>query len=184
MWQTAPPLLEDVYDMADALVVGSLLNTLLRHCDRVKIACLAQLVNVIAPIMTENGGRAWAQTIFYPFLHASLYGRGTVMQTACDCDTYSANEFESVPELDIAAVSRAEGKELVVFAVNRSAEAYEPEFAGTDGLHLTAHTVLKADDLHRCNTADEPDAVVPEERSVDGEILLEPYSWNVLRFTG
>ena len=80
-WQIAPPMLEDVYTLEDALVVGCLLITLLRHADRVKLACLAQLVNVIAPIMTENGGAAWVQTIFWPVLHASRYGRGT----ALDC---------------------------------------------------------------------------------------------------
>ena len=59
-WTVAPPLLEDIYTFEDALVVGCLIITLLRHCDRVKIACLAQLINVIAPIMTETGGRSWA----------------------------------------------------------------------------------------------------------------------------
>ncbi|MDQ2798714.1 MAG: alpha-N-arabinofuranosidase, partial [Armatimonadota bacterium] len=73
-WQIAPSQLEDIYTFEDALVVGLMLITLLRHADRVKIACLAQLVNVIAPIMTASGGPAWRQSIFYPFLHASLYG--------------------------------------------------------------------------------------------------------------
>src|SRR5690606_12174718 len=77
-WLVAPPLLEDVYNFEDALLVGCMLITLLKHADRVKIACLAQLVNVIAPIMTENGGKAWKQSIYYPFLHASTYGIGTV----------------------------------------------------------------------------------------------------------
>ena len=78
-WQVAPPLTEDIYTHADALLVGSMLISLLRHADRVKIACLAQLVNVIAPIMTETGGPAWRQTIFYPFLHASRFGQGEVL---------------------------------------------------------------------------------------------------------
>src|SRR5699024_12058655 len=65
-WSVAPPQLEDVYTFEDALLVGSMLNTLLKHSDRVKMACMAQLVNVIAPIMTETGGGAWKQTIFYP----------------------------------------------------------------------------------------------------------------------
>src|SRR5690606_34416682 len=78
-WQEAPRLLEDVYTVTDAVVVGSLLVTLLRHCDRVRVACLAQLVNVIAPIMTEPGGPAWRQTTFYPFADASRYGRGQVL---------------------------------------------------------------------------------------------------------
>jgi len=72
-WQTAPALLEDVYTFEDALLVGLMLITLIKHADRVKVACLAQLVNVIAPIMTEaGGGSAWKQTIYYPFMHASM----------------------------------------------------------------------------------------------------------------
>ena len=63
-WSIAPPQLEDVYNFEDAILVGDMLITFLRHADRVKMACLAQLVNVIAPIMTENGGRSWKQTIF------------------------------------------------------------------------------------------------------------------------
>ena len=66
--------------MADALVVGCLLITLLRHADRVKVACLAQLVNVIPPIRTLDGGPAWRQTSFFPFMHASRFGRGTVLR--------------------------------------------------------------------------------------------------------
>ncbi len=80
-WQIAPPLLEDIYTFEDSLLVGLMLITLLKHADRVKIACLAQLVNVIAPVMTERGGGpAWRQTIFYPFFHASRYGRGVVLR--------------------------------------------------------------------------------------------------------
>ena len=51
----APPHLEDVYNVADALVVGGMLITLLNHADRVRIACLAQLVNVIAPAEATSG---------------------------------------------------------------------------------------------------------------------------------
>ena len=83
-WQIAPPLLEDHYNFEDALMVGLMMITLLKHADRVKIACLAQLVNVIAPIMTEPDGKAWRQTIYYPFLHASRYGRGVVLQPLLD----------------------------------------------------------------------------------------------------
>ncbi len=72
-WTSARHQLEDVYNFEDALVVGGMLMTLQNHCDRVKMACLAQLVNVIAPIMTEAGGKAWVQTIFYPFFYASNY---------------------------------------------------------------------------------------------------------------
>ena len=77
-WGQAPHQLEDIYNFEDALLVGSMLITLLRHADRVKMACLAQLVNVIAPIMTSDTG-AWRQTIFYPYMYTSIFGRGTVL---------------------------------------------------------------------------------------------------------
>lgn len=75
-WTVARPIEEENYDFADALLVGSMLNTLLNHADVVKVACLAQLVNALAPIMTEPGGRAWAQTTYWPFLYGSQFGRG------------------------------------------------------------------------------------------------------------
>ncbi|WP_280175092.1 alpha-L-arabinofuranosidase C-terminal domain-containing protein [Micromonospora cremea] len=77
-WPVAPPLLEDHYSVADAVVVGGLLISLLRHSDRVTAACQAQLVNVIAPIMTEPGGTAWRQTIFHPFARTARHARGSV----------------------------------------------------------------------------------------------------------
>ena len=83
-WQVAPPMLEDIYNFEDSLLVGLMLITLMKHADRVKMACLAQLVNVIAPIMTDAAGGAWKQTIFYPFMHASKYGRGIALQPVID----------------------------------------------------------------------------------------------------
>ena len=80
-WQLSPHLLEEHYSFEDALLVGCMLMTLQNNCDRVKIGCLAQLINVIAPIMTEKGGKAWKQTIFYPYMYASLLGRGATLKT-------------------------------------------------------------------------------------------------------
>ena len=91
-WGRALPLLEDVYNFEDALLVGTMLITLLRNADRVKIACMAQLVNVIAPIMTRTGGGVWAQTIFYPLMQASTLGRGTALRPVIDCPTYGCKE--------------------------------------------------------------------------------------------
>ena len=73
-WPEAPQILEEVYTMEDALTFGGACISLLNHADRVKSACLAQLVNAIAPIMTETGGPAWRQTIFHPFAQMSNLG--------------------------------------------------------------------------------------------------------------
>ena len=112
-WQKAPRLLEDIYTFEDALLVGSLLLSLLRHSDRVKIACLAQLVNVIAPIFTEQNGEAWAQTIFYPFMQVSNHGRGIALRTECSSPKYDSKNFTDVPYLDSMVVYNEDKQEIV-----------------------------------------------------------------------
>ena len=117
-WQHAPRLLEDVYNLTDAVVVGNLLISLLRHADRVRIGCLAQLVNVIAPIATEPGGAAWRQSTYHPFALTSRYGRGTVLRTLVDSPVYATRGYGDAPVLDAVAVVDPESGELTVFAVS------------------------------------------------------------------
>jgi alpha-N-arabinofuranosidase len=97
-----------------------MLNTIINHADTVKIACLAQLVNVIAPIMTEPNGRAWVQTIYYPFLYASRYGRGTSLKLRVDSPSYSCAVGDDIPFIDSAAVLSADEREITLFLINRS----------------------------------------------------------------
>ncbi len=189
-WMVGPPLLEDVYTLEDALVVGCCLITLLRNAGRVRIACLAQLVNVIAPIMTETGGPAWRQTIFYPFLHASKYGRGEVLETLVRSPVYENRKHGEVPYLEaIATVNRAAG-ELTVFAVNRNLKEdllLEGTVAGFPRLEVKEHIALTGRDKKAANTRERRDAVVPARLNstrVDGNALqsrLPPLSWNVIR---
>ena len=129
-WPVTPPILEEVYSVEDALVVGGVLLSLLNHADRVRSACLAQLVNVIAPIMTETGGPAWRQTIFYPFAQMSCFARGDVLMASVECESYAAayysphdakDAFYPVPRaahLKFWAVAN-EGGGLSLFALNR-----------------------------------------------------------------
>lgn len=119
-WTVAPPLLEDIYTHEDALLVGSMLITLLKHADRVKVACLAQLVNVIAPIMVTND-KAWRQTIYYPYKDVSLLSRGAeVLYPAIKSSCYSTPSYQDVLEVDaVALYNEAEGK-VIVFAVNKN----------------------------------------------------------------
>ena len=181
-WQVAPPLLNEIYNLEDALVVGCLLITLIKNCDRVKMACLAQLVNVIAPIMTRTGGPAWAQTIYYPFLHASVNGRGTALATQCACDTYAAGKRDAVPYVETVAVENEDGG-LTLFAVNRSlTDTCELDLAGFAGCRLVSHTTLTGDDLKQVNTEEQPFAVAPQELPVSGTPVLPARSWNMLRF--
>lgn len=189
-WTVAPPLLEDVYTLEDALLVGCMLNSLIRRCDRVKIACLAQLVNVIAPIMTQTGGPAWRQTIYYPFKHASLYGRGTALLPVIQSDKYDSKDFTDVPYLDATAVLNEEKGELTIFAVNRNLEGgleFSADLRGFKGYQVVEHVVLTHEDLKATNTQEHPDEVVPSPsgnaQAVDGKLtaLLPKQSWNVIR---
>ncbi len=184
-WQVGPHLLEDVYTMEDALVVGCLINSLLRHADRVKIACLAQLVNVIAPIMTEDRGRAWRQTIFWPYLYASRHGRGVSMNVRLEVPSYECKDFGAVPYLDVSAVLSEGGMSLSVFCVNRSREAMEMDLqaAGFEALALVEHVELRHEDLKATNTAATPDRVAPKMRPVTAQASLAPLSYNLLRYT-
>lgn len=183
-WQHAPHLLEEKYNFEDALLVGCLLNTLQNNCDRVKIGCLAQLVNVIAPIMTENNGKAWKQTIFYPYLYAIKYGQGRTLKAEIESDSYKSKEGWSIPYLHTSVIENKEKGEVVVFAVNRSLTDdmdVAVDFDGFDGYSLTSHIELYSDNLKIENTKD-GEEVAPVNRPIEnGESLkLKKHSWNML----
>ncbi|MFI1708731.1 arabinosylfuranosidase ArfA [Streptomyces griseoruber] len=191
-WQQAPRLLEDVYTVTDAVVFGSMLIALLRHADRVTAASLAQLVNVIAPIMTEPDGPAWRQTTFFPFAQASTYGRGRVLRVDVDSPTYTTAKFGEVPLLHATAVIDDETGDVTVFAVNRSQTEALPlniDLRGVGAHTLVKHLVLADGDPEAVNTADRPDRVTPHPATgttvTDGVLHaeLEPLSWNMIRLT-
>ncbi len=189
-WSVAPPIAECAYTMADALVVGGMLIVLLNNCDRVKLACMAQVVNVIAPIMAPPEGPAWRQTIFHPFAQASASGRGVALQQAVRTPTYETAEREEVPVLTSACVRSHDGRQLTLFALNRSlADPLELTLAarGPALTEVTEWTTMHADDLNATNTAQEPEAVTPAPaegaRLEDGRLRVElpAASWNVIR---
>ncbi len=192
-WQTSPALLEDIYTFEDALVVGCMLITFLKHADRLKMACMAQLVNVIAPIMTQPGGGICRQTIFYPFLHASKFGRGTALRPIVVSPKYDSKDYTDVPYLETVAVLDEEAEEMTLFAVNRNLG--EPMnltcfLRDFENYILTEHIALESGDLKAINTVSNPDAVVPcvRQDSImdlgEGEFFIElgKASWNVVRF--
>ena len=189
-WGPALPLLEDIYNFEDALLAGSMLITFLRNADRVKVACLAQLVNVIAPIMTRNGGGCWAQTIFYPYMHVSRYGRGTALKAIVDTPVYDCSDYEGVPLVDATATLGDDGS-VTVFCVNRDMKedfCLDLDLRSFGNLKLEEHILLHHDDVKAVNTEENPGNVAPTAGpggKVDGgkaEIKLPALSWNVLRF--
>lgn len=188
-WQVAPPLLEDIYNFEDALLVGTLLITLLKNSDRVKIACLAQLVNVIAPIMTIKDGKAWKQPIFYPFMQVSNFGRGEVLTPSIKSETYASKDFSEVPYIETVAVHNEEENEVVVFAVNRSKEDSIDFTTVLDGFNLeriSEVTELAGYDVKQTNEENHDEIKLTENDSfeIDGNQLvgkLQPLSWNTIR---
>lgn len=187
-WIEKPHQLEDVYNFEDALLVGSMLITLLRHCDRVKIACLAQLVNVIAPIMTSDNG-IWRQTIYYPYMHVSTLGNGTVLDTLIKSPVYNS-KYGDAPFLDCVVINNEEKNELVCFAVNKDLEEdmeLHCDLRQFSGYRVKEHIVLQHDDLKVENTEQNPLAVQPrfdgESEIKEGMLVsrLEKKSWNVIR---
>ena len=203
-WPVAPPILEEPYNVEDALAFGGMCISLLNHADRVKAACLAQLVNVIAPIMTETGGPAWRQTIFWPFAHFSRLGRGRVLRTAIDGPTYAARyndpngpideyfSLPAVPYLKLAAVHDEEARLLTLFALNRSLTESLPldlRAGGYAGLAVKQALQLCDADLKAINSRDNPDRVQPQPlRAVKAaqdrlEATLAPASWTVIQLT-
>ncbi len=188
-WGRALPLLEDIYNFEDALLVGLMLITFLRNADRVKIACMAQLVNVIAPIMTRTGGGAWMQTTYYPLMQASMYGRGTSLRCLLTSTLRDTAHYSRVPDVDAAAVLGDDGV-LTIFAVNRNLS--EDVCLNIDARSFgkfvrMEQSVMHHEDLKAVNTEICPNNVVPVQlpaQAVAGgetEIRLGKASWNVIR---
>jgi alpha-N-arabinofuranosidase len=188
-WPVAPRLLEDRYSVLDAVVFGSLMISLIRHADRVTSASLAQLVNVIAPIMTEPGGPAWRQTTFYPFSLTSQLARGVALELKLDSPTYATARYGEVPIVDAVATHDPETGGVTVFAVNRSlteSARFEIDSSALGGLTATTATSLFDDDIHAANTLESPERVTPQENDTvqaSGgaiSVTLPPCSWTVL----
>jgi alpha-N-arabinofuranosidase len=187
-WPEAPRLLEEIYNFEDALVVGGALIVMMNNADRVKVACLAQLVNVIGAIFTETGGAAWRQTIFHPFADASRHGRGQVLQLKTTFDDAAAEEGEAAGLMTAMVLDEAGGR-ATLFALNRSDRSQVDLSADLGGLGegwtVAGASQLHHDDLKATNTRDRPDEVSP--RPLDGVALeegvltavLRPLSWNV-----
>lgn len=189
-WIEAPALCEGGFTMADTALFGSMLISLLKHSDRIKIACLAQLVNVFGAVMTDKDGRVWKQAIYYPYLHASLFGRGIALPVRADVPVYRTAESADIPLLESVAVCDEATGALTVFAVNRSLEddlELDVELRGFESFDSCERIVLCHDDPQASNSARTPDAIVPrteENAEIRGNRLtatLAPLSWNVLR---
>ena len=110
--------LEEHYNMQDALVVALYLNVFVRNAQIVKMANMAQLVNVIAPMMI-TGGKLWRQPIYFPLQLFAQNCQGQSLQTYVQCDTYDVDNLKRVPYLDVTSVYNDKTQELIINVVNR-----------------------------------------------------------------
>lgn len=185
-----PHILENNYTMLDALCFGGLMMSLVNNADRVKIACLAQLVNVIAPIMTKENGGIIKQTIFYPFQDMSRYGRGTVLQAVADIPVLETENGDA-PAVYNCVVNNEEARECTVFALNIDSEDMQLalDMRSFGKVQMKEHRILCDDDLDCSNTFITPNRIVPKNLEVAAgenselDVKIPAQSWNVLRFS-
>jgi alpha-N-arabinofuranosidase len=187
-WTEAPRLVEEIYNLEDALVVAQWMNVFLRRCDVLKAACLAQIINVIAPLLAEPD-RLVKQTTFYPFLMFSRHAAGHALDALVQAPTYATRRFGDVPVLDASACHDPVTGRQAVFIVNRSQiEAVPVEIAWQAGAPAVLGTAVQISgiDPKAANTFEHPDVIapvtLPPVRVVDGVATLElpPLSFTVL----
>lgn len=189
-WRESPQLLEDTYTLLDAVVFGTMLITILKHADRVKIACLAQLINVIAPIRTEvNGGSIWKQTIYWPFAQACRHGHGCILNSVVSSPKYDSKRFCDVPYLQSVCIYNELKSELIIFAVNRSRKDYldlEVNLCAFGKCTVIEHSSLFHENIHTANRNGN-ETIYPRNinktKILDNSLFaaLPPTSWNMLR---
>lgn len=185
--QFAPRLLEEVYNLEDALLVGGCLNTLLRQAERVRVACLAQLVNVIAPLVTNETG-VLRQTIYYPYAWALRYARGSVLDPLLECESYETPNVGTTPYLDVSATWDPVARQAGVFILNRDLQA-ERELRlewRTAPSRVLGFETLTGPDLKAANSFDQPKRVVPQALELPKPaaamtVKLPPRSYSLLR---
>jgi alpha-L-arabinofuranosidase len=188
-WPVAPRLLEDSYSVVDAVVFGSLLISLINHSDRVTSASLAQLVNVIAPIMTEPGGISWKQTTFFPFSITSRLARGESLKLRIESPEYETTQFGSVPLVDAAASYDPETGKTAVFLVNRSkteSVSLEVDLSLLGDVQVLKAESLYDSDIQAANTLANPERVGIRQNTTAAvaggklKIELPPVSWSAV----
>jgi alpha-N-arabinofuranosidase len=159
----APHLLEEVYNLEDALLVGGMINSLMRNADRIKIACLAQLVNAIAPLVTNANGLL-RQTIFYPYSWALQHARGNVLNLLVQSPTYDVSGIGQVPYLDVAGTLSPENGKISLFLLNRDLKmprTVEINWQDASSANFLSAAVLTGSDLKAANSFEAPQRVAP-----------------------
>ena len=132
--------------------------------------------------MTEEDGKVWKQTIFYPYYHAIRYGQGAALDVTCDCESYSTAKHSAIPYVEAVATINEKEDELTVFAVNRSLKDACPLSLSLDKeVSFQEHLIMTGDDVKAVNSAEE-EKITESKRNDGDDIVLPPLSWNVIRF--
>jgi alpha-L-arabinofuranosidase len=188
-WKQAPHLLEEKYNLEDALVCAQYLNSFIRNADLVKIACLAQIVNVIAPVLTRNDG-VLLQSIYYPFMFYAQHASGLSLTPSISSPTYKAGERGDVPVLDASATFDPRTGAAAIFLVNRDQKNglnVDLELADATFEKLTGADAFTSSDLKACNTWEAPQTLRVSHAEAASlfpsaaRVKLPPQSMTVLR---
>ena len=191
-WLPAQRVIEDEYTFKDAVVLGNLLISILRRSDRVKMACIAQLVNVIAPIRAESDQEAWRQTTFYPFAYTSRFGRGKTLITRVESPAIKSSRFGEVETIDAITTYDEKTNKVAVFIVNRSlTETIDTEIllSGFRNLKIDNQVTMESSEWMATNNAGNPNRVQPslnQTASVANnsiQVKLAPVSWQVIHLS-
>lgn len=187
-WKETPHLIEESYNLEDALVVAQWLNVFLRKCDVLKIACIAQIVNVIAPILTTQNAML-KQTIYYPLLLFSQMARGNSLDLLVESPRYETKKFGAMPLLDVSSAHDEEAGSNTIFIVNRSLTDRMPieiSWQGAKPKRITSAQQLSGTDPKAQNSWDDPNQITTQAiyapKVIDGvaQLSLPPLSFTAL----
>ncbi len=178
-------ILEERYNLEDALVVATFLNAFVNNAHIVKIANMAQLVNVIAPMFSNENGM-FLQTIYHPLAAFANNSKGKALALFADSPRYESKRFGLVPFLDTSAA--LDGDTLVLNAVNRHLEtALETEFESQDKRFsgTAAITEVNGPDIKAENDFGST-KVQPTSRTMQADggklrVRLAPHSYTMIK---
>ncbi|MCE2472203.1 MAG: alpha-N-arabinofuranosidase [Anaerolineae bacterium] len=187
-WTEAPHLIEEVYNLEDALVVAQWLNVFLRRADVLKIACIAQIVNVIAPILTKSDDML-KQTIYYPLLMFSQMASGNSLDLLVESPRYETKNYGDMPLLDVSAAYDGARGQNTIFIVNRSQTERVPleiHWQDVAPKRISSAHQLAGHDPKAANTWENPNQLTTQAiyapQIIDGkaEMSLPPLSFTAL----
>lgn len=188
-WQLGSDLKTVGMSLEGTLLFGLSMITLLKHSDRIKIACQSLLINNGGMVICEDGADAWVNGTYYVFLHCSLYGRGKVLTQESTASCYDTATCRSVSACESVCIYHEDTRELTVFVVNKSEASlnFTVDTANFENLELIEHLVLTSQNLMDANSEQTPDVLKPVKREdVTFEeksfiCALDKFSWNVIR---